>query len=235
MKAMIFAAGFGTRLKPITDSKPKALVKIKGKPLLEITISKLIEYGFDEIIVNVHHLAEQIISFLKSCEFNARIEISDERDKLLDTGGGLKKVKWFFDDGKPFLVHNVDIISDLNLGQMYKAHLQNKSLATLAVRNRESSRYFLFDEGKMLCGWENIKTNERIIVREQSNLTQFAFSGVQVIDPKIFEYFPEEERFSIVDVYLNAAKQEKILGYSDNSSNWTDVGRIEDLKKVNKT
>lgn len=228
MKAMIFAAGLGTRLRPLTNNLPKALVEIKGKTLLEITINRLIENGFNEIIVNVHHHADQVISFLHEHNFKAKIEISDEREKLLDTGGGLKKAKWFFDD-QPFLLHNVDIISDLDLREFYNIHLRNHSIATLAVRNRKSSRYFLLDNDYVLCGWENIKTGEQIISRDKEHLSQLAFSGIHIIDPKLFNYFPVEEKFSIVEVYLKTAKREKIKGYLHNYSFWQDVGKLQDL------
>lgn len=232
MKAMIFAAGLGTRLRPLTNDKPKALIETRGKTLLEITINKLIQNGFDKIIINVHHFAEQIINYLDERKFKAKIEISDERNKLLDTGGGLKKTRRFFEEDEPFLVHNVDIISDINLKELYLVHLKNKSIATLAVRNRKSSRYFLFNEEKILCGWENVKTGDRIISRERNTLNQFAFSGIHVIDPKLFFYFPESDKFSIIDVYLKASKKEKIKGFLHNYSFWQDVGRIEDLEKL---
>lgn len=231
MKAMIFAAGLGTRLRPLTNNLPKALFEIKGKPLLEITIDKLIQNGFDEIIVNVHHFAEQVIYFLTKKKFNAKIGISDESDKLLDTGGGLKKAKWFFDDGEPFLLHNVDIISDINLNEFYKIHLKNKSIATLAVQKRKSSRYLLFDEDNFLCGWENVKTGEKIISKNKYPLSRLAFSGIHVVDPKLFSYFPNKEIFSIIDVYLNAARKEKIKLFLHNDSFWQDIGKIEDLNQ----
>ena len=157
MKAMIFAAGLGTRLKPLTDTMPKALVPIAGKPLLEHIITKLIAAGFDEIIVNVHHFADQIVDFLKSKNnFGIRIEISDETDLLLETGGGIKHASAFFDDGKPFLVHNVDILSNLDLSDFYQTSLKNNGLATLLVSERNSSRYFLFDDNAKLCFKQNL-------------------------------------------------------------------------------
>ena len=161
MKALIFAAGLGTRLKPLTDTMPKALVPIDGKPLLEHVILKLKAAGFNQIIVNVHHFPDQIIDFLKSKNnFDLRIEVSDERDKLLDTGGGVKKAKWFFDDGKPFLVHNVDILSNIDLQSLYQQHLETSPLATLVVSEHDTFRYFLFDKEARLKGWINEKTGE---------------------------------------------------------------------------
>src|ERR1035437_430043 len=158
MKAMIFAAGLGTRLKPITDNLPKALVPITGKPLLEHTILKLKSAGFDEIIVNIHHFPDQIIDFLKvNNNFGIRIEVSDERDQLLDTGGGIRKAKQFFDNGEPFLVHNVDILSNVDLAELYNQHLRTNSLATLVVSQRDTFRYLLFDNNLRLNGWINEK------------------------------------------------------------------------------
>jgi len=227
---MIFAAGLGTRLRPITETIPKPLVEIKGKTLLEITIQKLIENDFDEIIINVHHLADQIISFLKEKKFDARIEISDESKQLLDTGGGLKKASWFFDDGKPFLVHNVDIVSNLDLKKIYQNHQQNEVIATLAVSKRKTSRYFIFDEDGILSGWQNVKTNEQKITRNITSINKLAFSGIQVIDPELFKFFPEAEVFSIVDLYLTTSKLEKIKSFQHEDSNWYDVGNMEELE-----
>lgn len=234
MKAMIFAAGLGTRLRPITDKTPKPLVQIKGKTLLEITIQKLIENDFDEIIINVHHFADQIISFLNEKKFNARIEISDESKQLLDTGGGLKKASWFFDDGNPFLVYNVDIVSNLDLKKIYHTHQQNEVIATLAVSKRKTSRYFIFDEDGILSGWQNVKTNEQKITRNITSINKLAFSGIQVIDPELFKFFPEAEVFSIVDLYLTTSKLEKIKSYQHEDSHWYDVGNMEELELLNK-
>lgn len=230
---MIFAAGLGTRLRPITDKTPKPLVQIKGKTLLEITIQKLIENDFDEIIINVHHLADQIISFLNEKKINARIEISDESKQLLDTGGGLKKASWFFDDGKPFLVYNVDIVSNLDLKKIYHTHQQNEVIATLAVSKRKTSRYFIFDEEGILSGWQNVKTNEQKITRNITSINKLAFSGIQVIDPELFKFFPEAEVFSIVDLYLTTSKLEKIKSYQHEDSHWYDVGNMEELELLN--
>lgn len=235
MKAMIFAAGLGTRLRPITESTPKPLVEIKGKTLLEISINKLVESGFDEIIINVHHFTDQIVDFLNDKKFNAKIEVSDESDKLLDTGGGLKKASWFFDDGKPFLVHNVDIVSDLDLKTLYQSHMQNNSIATLAVSKRKTSRYFIFDEEGILSGWQNVKTNEQKMTRHITTVNKFAFSGIQVIDPNLFKYFPDAEIFSIVDLYLTISQKEIIKAYQHENTGWYDVGNIEELNLLNKS
>jgi len=236
MKALIFAAGLGTRLKPLTDTMPKALVPIDGKPLLEHVILKLKAAGFNQIIVNVHHFPDQIIEFLKSKNnFDLRIEISDERDKLLDTGGGVKKAKWFFDDGKPFLVHNVDILSNIDLQLLYQQHLETSPLATLVVSERDTFRYFLFDEEARLKGWINEKTGEvrpdHLTHTELYN--KLAFSGIQVLSPDVFklmEHFPDH--FSIVDFYLRNAAQQKIKAYVPHALKMIDVGKLNVLTEA---
>lgn len=230
---MIFAAGLGTRLRPITNDRPKALAELHGIPLLEIIIRRLKNHGFKEIVVNVHHYADMVIDFLKSKNnFGIEIQISDERGELLDTGGGLKKASWFFDDAKPFLVHNVDTITTVDLHDYYQYHLKNDALSTILVRHRPGSRFFLFDEQKRLCGWENVLTNEKIMSFDPTNTPeQIAFSCLHVIDPKIFHMIDEEGCFSIVDVYLRLAKEHKILGYVDDQSYWLDVGTPEKLQR----
>lgn len=233
MKAMIFAAGLGTRLKPITNDRPKALAEIRGTPLLEITIRRLINFGFDEIIVNVHHFADKVMDFLHSKNnFGIDLQISDETGELLDTGGGLKKASWFFDDNKPFLVHNVDTLTDIDLEDYYDYHQRNNALATLLVRHRPGSRFFLFDENKNLCGWENVLTNKKIITHKTTaQLEQIAFSCLHVIHPSIFKLMDEKGCFSIIDVYLRLAKSHKIMGYVDDVSYWLDVGTPEKLQR----
>jgi NDP-sugar pyrophosphorylase family protein len=235
MKAMIFAAGLGTRLRPMTDNKPKALAEINGTPLLEIVIRRLILFGFKEIIVNVHHFADQVIDFLDSKKnFGVDIHISDEREMLLDTGGGLKKASRFFEDRKPFLVHNVDTITETDLGDFYKYHISQNALATLLVRHRPGSRFFLFDESRRLCGWENIIDGNKIISMPKENLEQIAFSCLHIIDPALFDVMTEEGVFSIIDVYLRLAASYRIQGYVDDQSYWLDVGTPEKLERGNK-
>lgn len=234
MKAMIFAAGLGTRLRPLTNDKPKALVELGGMPLLEIAIRRLKHFGCKEIIVNVHHFADLIIDFLKKKKhFDIRIEISDERKLLLDTGGGLKKAAWFFDDGKPFLVCNADILTNLDLKRFYEYHLRQEALATLAIRNRDTSRYLLFDENTFeLKGWKNIKTGEvKWCSEKREGIVNRAFSGMHVIDPKMFSMMQEEAVFSIIDVYLSSAKEHRIVGFPHDDTIWLDVGKPEALEK----
>ncbi len=233
MKAMIFAAGLGTRLRPLTDNKPKALVAVGGIPLLEIAIRRLKQFGCSEILINIHHFGDQIAAFLESRSyFGIRIEISDEREQLLDTGGGLKKASWFFSD-EPFVLLNADVMSDLDLGALYQAHLSSGAMATLAVRNRPSSRVFLFGPDGQLCGWANTQTGVEKRVRPTAALQPLAFSGIQVIDPGLFRYFPEEQLvFSIIDTYLLAAAKEKILAFPHDAGVWLDVGKPEQLPKA---
>ena len=236
MKAIILAVGLGTRLRPLTNSKPKALIEINQIPLLEIVIKRLKLYGFNEITINIHHFANQIINFLKEKNnFGIDIRVSDETDLLLGTGGGLKKASWFFNDNKPFLVHNVDILSDIDLKQFYEAHINSEALATLAVRNRQSSRYLLFDNDNNLCGWKNTKTNEvKIAKQSKSDFVPLAFSGIQIINPSIFNLMPEQRIFSMIDLYLNLAANYSIKAFNHDSSLWIDIGKKENLIEAGK-
>ncbi len=231
MRAMISCAGLGTRLKPITDTIPKALVKAGNATLLEICIKNLNSQGISDIIINVHHFADQIKKFLEeNNNYGVNISISNESRKLLNTGGGLKNAAWFFDDGEPFLLHNVDVISNLNLKALYDFHINSKAIATLAVRDRESSRYLLFNSENILCGWKNVKTNEIVSFANIESLKEFAFSGIHIIDPKIFTLMPNDEIFSMIDLYLNIMKNNDVNAYIDNESFWMDVGNPESLK-----
>jgi len=233
MKAMILAAGKGTRLKPLTDNTPKALVKVNGTPMLEIIIKKLMRTGVNELIINVHYLSNQIIEFLTSNNnFGLQITISNESNELLDTGGGLKKASHFFNNNKPFILYNTDIISNINLQEMLDEHIKHKALVTLAVRNRKSSRYFLFNKNLKLSGWKNTKTSEEIITKKNNNLTCLAFSGIHILDPKIFKLMPNINKFSIVDTYLKLSKNYRIHAYDHSQDYWFDVG---DITKLNQT
>ena len=227
---MIFAAGLGTRLMPLTANKPKALVEYKNKTLLEHAIEKLTAAGVTKIIINVHHFAEQIIDFIEQHSFEAQISISDERDELLETGGGLKKASWFFDKN-PFIAYNVDIISNINLKDMIQYHHNGNALATLAVKQRDSNRKLIFDEDFRLNGWKNLCTNKSIITRKIQKMQQFAFSGIQILDPEIFKFMPTKNKFSVIELYLNLANQKKILGYLDTKDFWLDLGRPEHLNQ----
>lgn len=255
---MIFAAGLGTRLKPLTDTMPKALVPVGGKPLLQHAIEKLKLAGFDEIIINVCHFAEQIIDFVEANhQFGIHIEFSDEREKLLDTGGGIKKAAHFFDDGKPFLVHNVDILSNIDLRKLHEVHTQSNfsnlkrpsdlhelhetniqgcPLSTLVCSERKTSRYLLFDSNNRLKGWINEKTGE--VKSPYSNFDprhykKLAFAGIQILQPSIFQYmtgFPD--RFSIIEFYLSICDKEELTCYVPDNLKLIDVGKPDSLKEA---
>lgn len=231
MQAMILAAGLGTRLKPITENIPKALVEIKGKTLLEITIRNLIEHDFRNIVINIHHFSDLIKEFLQKNTFAADIIISDETDLLLDTGGGIKNALKYFDDS-PVLIHNVDVISNLNLKDFYNYHLSDDSPASLYVSKRPSSRYLLFNEKNILCGWQDVNKNQKLIVRDEIKLESFAFNGIHIINPELIKLFPDEKVFSVIKAYLELAKNEDIQAYVDNDTRWIDVGKIENLKSA---
>ena len=226
MKAMILAAGLGTRLQPFTASHPKALYEVNGKTLLEYAIGHLKTAGIREVIINVHHFSQQIVDYLHGHDnFGMQIAISDESAELLETGGGLKKSAWFFTGGDCAVIRNVDILSDLDLSEMATHHLKNNSIATLAVRNRETSRYFLFNERMQLCGWENRKTGDRQISRNSNSLTSYAFSGIQIISRGIFPLITETGKFSLTELYLRLAISRKIIGYREAGTVWEDVGK----------
>lgn len=234
MKAMIFAAGLGTRFKPWTDKHPKALAIVNGKSLLQRNVEYLKQFGIINIIVNVHHFADQIAEAIKKNNgWKSNITISDETNEVLETGGGLKKANWFFDDGA-FVVVNVDILTDLDLQAMINFHKQQKPIATVAVTNRNTSRYFLFDEDNELCGWRNVKTNEQKISKEKPKLIQKAFSGIHIIEPKIFPLIKQTGKFSIIDTYLELAKTETIKGFDHSNSKLVDVGKSESLIEAEK-
>src|SRR5947207_2053343 len=224
MKAMVLAAGLGTRLRPLTDSRPKALVEVAGRTLLEITLERLRTFDVREVIINVHHFAEMVVDYLKSHDkFGMRIEISRE-DVLLDTGGGLKKAGWFFNDDEPFILHNVDVISTVDLRRMIQSHIENHPLATLAVQDRQTSRPLLFNNQLHLSG--------RGPAHDPTSLS-LAFSGIHVISPRILGMLTEEGPFSIVTSYLNlAARGETILGFRADEYYWRDLGKPENIAQA---
>ena len=229
MKAMIFAAGLGTRFKPWTDKHPKALAVVNGKTLLQRNIEYLQRFGIREVVVNVHHFAGQIIEVIEHSKgWGSKIIISDETDSVLETGGGLKKAAPSLQD-ESFVVINVDILTDLNLGEMIHYHEQLMPIATLAVTNRSTSRYFLFDQFHNLCGWHNNKTGEEKISRVSVDNTPRAFSGIHIIDPRIFPLIRQDGKFSMVDVYLDLAKTEIIKGFDHSGSRFIDVGKPESV------
>jgi NDP-sugar pyrophosphorylase family protein len=240
MKAMILAAGLGTRLRPLTNDRPKALVEVAGRTLLEITIARLREFGVSEVIVNVHHFADMVVEYLtKNKNFGMRIELSRE-DDLLDTGGGLRKAAWFFLENsrdEPFILHNVDVISTIDLSSMVQFHKEREALATLAVQARETSRYLLFDEHLRLAGRLSGQTHEAEFVRpaQQLEIQALAFSGVHVISPRLLPMMTEDGAFSIITSYLQFAKQgEPIIGFRSDEYYWRDLGRPENVAQAEK-
>jgi NDP-sugar pyrophosphorylase family protein len=240
MKAIIFSAGLGTRLKPFTDEHPKALALVNGKSLLQRNIEYLQSFGITDVIVNVHHFAEQVISFLKKNNgFGSKITISDESTRLLETGGGLKKAAWFFDDGQPFLAMNADVLTDMDIRSMTDFHIAHQPLVTLAVTSRITSRYFLFDEIDNLCGWKNEYTGELKMSRDVEVYTPKAFSGIHVLSPGIFSeiykleaVLHDKEKFSLVEVYLQLAKTHTITAFDHSKSKFIDVGKPESIAEA---
>jgi NDP-sugar pyrophosphorylase family protein len=235
VKAMILAAGLGTRLRPLTNDRPKALVDVGGRTMLEVTLSRLRYFGIREVIINVHYFADMIVEYLKKNDnFDMRIEISRE-DVLLDTGGGLKKVAHFFlenqsDVETPFVLHNVDVISTIDLSRMVQFHAENRALATLAVQDRETSRYLLFDERQQLCGRRIGPDQKEELVGLEKPAQALAFSGIHIISPRIFELMQENGVFSIIAAYLRLAGQgEKILSFRSDAYYWRDMGRPDDV------
>jgi mannose-1-phosphate guanylyltransferase len=238
MKAMVLAAGLGTRLRPLTDDRPKALVEVGGRALLEITLLRLRNFGIREVIVNVHHFADQVIEFLAARDnFGMRIEVSRE-DVLLDTGGGLKKAGWFFLGGsaprdEPFILHNVDVVSTIDLESMVQAHKDNHALATLAVQHRDTSRYLLFDEQLQLCGRRAGRDQQPEMARMVPQPQALAFSGIHVISPRLLTLLNEQGVFSIIDCYLRlAASAEKISAFRADEYYWRDLGKPADLQQT---
>jgi NDP-sugar pyrophosphorylase family protein len=233
MKAMILAAGLGSRLKPWTDQHPKALAVVNGKTLLQRNVEYLQKAGIGEIIVNVHHFADQIVSEIESNKgWGSVITISDETDAVLETGGGLQKAAWYFNGETDFVLMNVDILTDMDLPGMIKQHQQRQPLATLAVSDRDTSRYFLFNQENILSGWRNTKTGEEKIVRMENVLIEKAFSGIHVINTAIFSLIQQTGKFSMVDVYLSLADNHTINSFDHTGSAFVDVGRPESILKA---
>jgi NDP-sugar pyrophosphorylase family protein len=237
MRAMILAAGLGTRLRPLTDDRPKALVEVAGRTLLEIVLARLRALGIREVIVNVHHFADMVFEYLTANDnFGMRIELSRE-EELLDTGGGLKKAAWFLvDDSRtdqPFLLHNVDVVSSIDLEGQVKFHVQSQALATLATQNRKTSRYLLFDQQQALCGRRSGRDLKMEIVRPVQHMEARAFSGIHVISPRLLTMMTEEGAFSIIDCYLRlAARGEKVVAFRADEYYWRDLGRPESVRQA---
>ena len=238
MKAMILAAGLGTRLRPLTDNRPKALVEVAGRTLLEITLSRLSSFDIRDVIINVHHFPDMILDYLKAHDnFGLHIAISRE-EQLLDTGGGLKKASWFFlqdpsHSEEPFILHNVDVISTIDLRRMLEFHNEKQALATLAVQHRESSRQLLFDADLHLCGRRRDPDQEPEIARPSATLQPLAFSGIHIISPRLLSLMPQDDVFSIIDTYLRlSARGESILAFSADDAYRRDLGTPADLAQA---
>ena len=229
----IFAAGLGTRLYPLTANKPKALVKYNGKTLLDNALEKMVDCGVTDVIVNVHHFPDMIMEAVKGCPLAERIRISDERAYLRDTAGGVKFAEPFWLHSDLLLFYNVDILSDINLSKLIDYHIKHQADATLAVRNRQTQRYFLFERKECaLCGWENIQTGERIVAKDAENPMRLAFSGIHVMNTAFARKIPSVEKSSITRFYLDEMNKHRILGYVHDEDMWQDVGKYQEFHNV---
>lgn len=235
MKAMIFAAGLGTRFKPWTDSHPKALAVVNNKSLLQRNVEYLQSYGITDVVVNVHHFADQIIDAVNLNKgWGSNIIISDERDEVLETGGGLLKAKNLLQSDEPFITLNADILTDLSISDLRSYHQKNKALISFGISNRKSSRNFLFDDNNRLCGWENNVTGEQKISIVKDTLKPMAYSCVAVFEPIVFDLIPQRGKFSLTETYLSLAAEHLILGYEDAGSKFIDVGKLESVVEAEK-
>ncbi|SEH81065.1 nucleotidyltransferase family protein [Epilithonimonas hominis] len=234
MKAMIFAAGMGTRLQPFTDNHPKALAQVNGVPLLERNIKYLQGYGINDFVINIHHFGGQILAFLaENDNFGANIEISNESDELLETGGGLLFAKRFLENEKTFLIMNVDILTDLNITNFINIHELKGGMVTLAVSDRDSTRKLMFNDKMYLKGWKNLTTNKKTVVGGIFKLRELAFSGVHCVNSEIFTKITRTGKFSIMDEYLDLMKEDIIIGYQ-HTANLIDVGKPESVAEAEK-
>ena len=230
---MILAAGLGTRLKELTKDKPKALVEVAGKPLLQRNIENLVAQGFDTIVVNIHHFGDQVIDFVDKHHFDANIFISDERGALMDTGGGIVQALPYFHDSQAVLVHNVDILSDVDLKAFYDSFIHSSDDAWLLTQDRNTSRKLLFDEQDLLVGWKNLNDGQfKWVNRIYKNYKELAFNGMHIFNSTIFEPYPVQ-RYSIIDLYLELAAHHKIRSQEIQPGFWFDIGKAEDFDKIN--
>lgn len=228
----VFAAGLGTRLYPLTAERPKALVKYQGKSLLDNALDKMMACGVDDVIVNVHHFPDMIMEAVARHPLARRIHISDERAYLRDTAGGLKFAEPFWQESDLLLCYNVDILSDIDLSKLIDYHICHHADATLAVRNRQTQRYFLFGgEGCALCGWENVQTGEKIVAKELGDHIRLAFSGIHVVNTDFARRIPSVEKNSVTRFYLDEASGHRILGYIHDEDTWQDVGKFQEFHK----
>ncbi len=235
MKAIIFAAGLGTRFKPWTEHHPKALAPVNGKSLLQRNVEYFRQYGITDVVVNVHHFADQIEDAVVAADgWGSTVRISDERGEVLETGGGLMKARPFLDGDTPFISINADVLTDLDLNRLVRFHREQQALISFAVTNRKTSRYFLFDEENRLCGWENTITGERRISIDQPHLVQRAYSCVVVYEPAVFDLITRQGKFSLVDVYLDLAADHRIMAMDHSGDRFVDVGKPESIAVAEK-
>jgi len=236
MRAIILAAGLGSRLKPLTDSTPKALVVFRGMPMVERIIRNLVDAGVYEILVNVHHYAGQVVEFLDKLDIEGvSLHISDESETLMDTGGAILQAREFLKEGKDFIVHNVDVFTNLDIGELLRNHRDGNALATLAVKKRPTSRSLLYDGTGSLCGWIHNETGEKRMVRSPSgSLEDFGNTCVQVINTEFLDFFPRTEPRSLTEMYLELAERQKIGAYTHNQDYWYDLGRYNNFIKADK-
>ncbi|MDR3047852.1 MAG: NTP transferase domain-containing protein [Bacteroidales bacterium] len=230
ISAMILAAGLGTRLAPLTNDKPKALVEVGKKTLLEQAINKVIGANIHQIVINIHHFGNQIVDFVNQHSFDADILISDETPLLKDTAGGFKQAENFFLHSDHILLYNVDILSSIDLMMMQQTHIEQDNLATIAVRDRQTERYFIFDQKNMqLCGWKNNKTGEVRMNCPTENPVDYAFSGIHFVKKNMLNYIQNDQKLSFTPLYLELCKQEKIVGYLHQNDAWNDVGKLSEI------
>ncbi len=234
MNALIFAAGLGSRLKDLTKEIPKALVEVNGKPMLWHAIQKLTTVGVRRIVVNVHHHAQKVEEYIGELQFDGvEIVVSNEEDELLETGGGLLKAAPLFIKDEPIILYNADVVTGVDLQDMIDYHTNHEGIATLMVKHRMTSRYFLFDDQMCLSGWENVKTREQIVTRPSQHMSSYAFSGIHVVNPEILSMLGEVRKFSIVQGYLEISSQKNVYGWKDWDEYWFDVGTPEKLATAN--
>lgn len=235
MRAMIFAAGLGTRFKPWTDTHPKALAMVNGKSLLQRNIEYLQQYNIKDVVVNVHHFSDQIIEAVKKSNgWGSHVTISDETDEVLETGGGLLKAKNLLEGNEPFITLNADFLTNLNIDDLFAFHKKQQALISFGVTNRKTSRNFLFDEDYRLCGWRNNTTGEEKISIPKNNLKEMAYSCVVIFQPEIFDLIPQRGKFSLVDTYLSLAPHHPIYGYNHSGDKLVDVGKPESVALAEK-
>ncbi len=231
--AFVFAAGLGTRLYPLTANRPKAMVCYRQKPLLEHVLTKIMEAGIEDVVINVHHFPDQIVDFIRTHHFPLNIRVSDERAYLRDTAGGLRFAAHLVEDSDLLVLYNVDILSDIDLKQMMESHLNTNADVTLAVRERKTSRYLMFDRMSMrLCGWKNVKSGEIIQTVPSEHLLDLAFSGIHVMNTRVVSLIPTVEKSSLTPFYVSKAPDLDIRGFLHQKDEWMDVGKYEEFSNI---